>query len=117
MGYAEFSEKAVEDFKLIQDSFRGQFKIDDYSNWFYNQSTELLRLYTENEEIFFKYIPVGTYSTKSKTWMWAWENSDSVEQGKYETLTIKEFGLKENYDKLFNGYFESDEYDGWEFTA
>lgn len=117
MEYSEFSEKAMEELKLIQESFIERFKIDRYSNWFYNQSTELIRLYNDIEEVFFKYIPVGSYSTKSKTWMWAWSDLDSVEQSKNETLLIKRYGLKENFEKLSNGYFKGDEYYGWEFTS
>jgi hypothetical protein len=117
MVYSDIAKEAIADFKNLQESFRKDFSIDHYSNWFYNQSTELLRLYNESEEAYFKYIPIGSFSKNSKTWLWAWKNEDSVEQSKYDTLIIQHYGVDNDFDKLSDGHFESDEYEGWEFTA
>ncbi|MFD2247013.1 DUF6882 domain-containing protein [Pontibacter ruber] len=117
MTYSDLAYEALENLKTLQESFRKDYHIDDYSHWFYNQSTELLRLYNASEEAYFKYIPVGTYSKSSKTWMWAWDNEDSVEQSKYDTLVLQHYGVDNDFEKLSNGYFDSDECDGWKFTA
>lgn len=117
MDYIEFANKSTEAFQMIQIEFRENFKIDDYANWYYNQATELLTFSTGDDQINFKYIPVGTYSEKTKTWMWAWENSDSIERAKKETLKIKNFGKNNQFEKLTKGHFKADKYDGWEFVA
>ena len=115
--YIEFIGNAFEVFHDTQERFRTHFQIDEYSNWFYDQVTELLTLSTDNTEINFKYIPIGTYSTNTETWLWAWHNSDSIEKSKDQTFRIKAFGVEKGYDKLTEGYFKSDEYAGWEFIA
>jgi hypothetical protein len=117
MQYSDFADELVAEFTTIQNKFKKKYQIDTYENWFYDQATELLTLSSEDKEINFKYIPIGTFSHKSETWMWAWENEGSIEKSKNETLKVKEFGIIENYEKLINGYFESDIYEPWEFIA
>lgn len=65
----------------------------------------------------FDTFPIGTFSTKTNTWMWAWNNSTSEERSKNQVLVVKDFGEKEGFEKLSSGHFLSDEFDGWEFIA
>lgn len=118
MQYTDFARNAYEKLMAAQDALKAVHNIDRYKHWFYNQSTELLRLYNDDvDQVYLKYIPVGTYSPKEKTWMWCWDNKHSGEQSKFNVLKVKEFGEREGFDKLSDGYFSSDEYDGWEFIA
>ncbi len=116
--YSKYIEIELDKLIQKQDEFRNLYKIDSYSNWFYDSEFSLLRLYNnEQDEIYFKYIPLGTYSEKSKTWMWIWFNTFSIEKNKSKTLRIKNFGITNDYSKLIDGSFESDEYDALEFAA
>lgn len=118
MNYDEFGQAKCNELMKVQERFKENFKINDYENWFYDSDTELLRLYSNDEdEIFFRYIPVGTFSFKSRTWMWSWFNTSTIEKSKNELLIIKEFGNKNHFPKLTEGTFDSDEYDGWEFAS
>jgi len=115
--YEKYADKLCKKLTDLQNDFRTQYNIDDYENWFYNQSTETLRLYSKDKEIYFKYIPVGTFSLNTNTWMWAWANQDSIETRKFSTLKVKEFGEKKKYKNLFNEHFDGDKYTGWELTS
>lgn len=115
--YEKFANKICQKLTEFQNGFRREYDIDNYANWFYIQSIETLRLFSEDNEIYFKYIPVGTFSQKTNTWMWAWANEDSVEPRKFRTLKVKEFGEKKNYKNLTNARFDGDEYTGWELTS
>lgn len=118
MSYKEFSQERLDNLIKIQDVFKKQFDIDSYENWFYDSEFELLRLYNSDEdEIYFRYIPVGSYSQKKQTWMWSWFNESSIEKSKEKVLAVKEFGIKNQYEKLQEGTFPSDEFDGWELTS
>jgi hypothetical protein len=118
MNYKDFVSQTSSVFLSAHDAFKESHKLESYAHWFYNQSTGLLRLYNnDSDEIYFKYLPIGTFSPKSNTWMWAWHNESSVEQNKHQTLTIKEFGEAHDYKKLSTGYFPSDEIDGWDFIG
>jgi hypothetical protein len=76
-----------------------------------------LTLSTDENEINFKYVPIGTYSNETETFMWSWNKEDSIERNISEIYKVKDFGYQENYEKLTEGHFESDLYDGWEFIA
>lgn len=118
MNYKEFCQEKLDHLIEIQNLFKQQFDIDSYENWFYDSEFELLRLYNSDEdEVYFTYIPVGTYSKEKQTWMWSWFNDSSIEKNKKKLLVVKEFGIKNQYEKLQEGTFPSDELDGWELTS
>lgn len=115
--YEKYANKTCQKLTEFQDDFRKKYDTENYENWSYNQSNEILRLYSENKEIYFKYIPVGTFSQKTNTWMWSWANENSVEPRKLQTLKVKEFGKKKNYINLTNDHFDGDKFTGWELTS
>ena len=115
--YEQFADKCCKDLQASQDAFKAKYDIENYDNWFYTQASEILRLYSDNKEIYFKYIPIGTFSRNTKTWLWSWANNDSIEPRKLQTLDVKEFGEKKKYDNLINQHFEGDEYTGWELAS
>lgn len=115
--YNKFSKECVEELKILQYKFLEDYNIDSYDNWFYDQSTGLLTFSTGDNELNFKYIDLGSFSEKSNTWNWSWDNEHTLDNVKHRTELIKEFGLKLNYSKLTTGYFESSETEAWEFVA
>lgn len=115
--YQKFANDNCQRLTEIQNNFKAQYSIDDYENWHYTQASEILRLHSDDKEIFFKYIPVGTYSRNSNTWLWGWSNKDSVEPRKLKTLKIKKLGEQIGFEELISNQFEGNEYIGWELTS
>ena len=116
--YNNYANKQLEKISKSQDKFNAKFDTKSYSSWFYDQESELLRLYNEDvNEIFFKYIPIGTYSPISNTWMWSWHNEGSIEEHKKETLKVKKFGKKHGFEFLTNGLIECEKSECWKLTA
>jgi hypothetical protein len=117
MDYTSFAEKCVQELKILQDKFQEDYGVDWYDNWYYNQATGLLTFSSGDTQLNFKYFAVGSFSQKSKTWKWSWDNDHTLDNVKSATEEIKEFGHKSNFPKLTTGCFPSDEYEAWEFTA
>ena len=117
LDYNAFAKNCVENLKVLQDKFQAEYDLDWYENWFYNQTTGLLTFNTGDVELNFKYFDVGSFSEKTNTWKWSWDNDSALENIKRQTNTIKEFGLESNFPKLTTGYFPSDEFEAWEFAA
>src|ERR1700731_608953 len=117
MDYSQFAAKCVEEVKVLQDSFSNEFNLNWYEHWFYDQTTGLLTFSTGDKELNFKYINVGSYSTKSNTWKWSWDNDSTLDKVKEPIKLVKDFGNSSNFPKLTEGYFPSDEIEAWEFTA
>ena len=117
LDYDSFAETCVKELKVLQDKFQNEFDVDWYDNWFYNQSTGLLTFSTGEQELNFKYIDIGSFSENSKTWKWSWDNDTTLETIKQQVNIVREFGQKSNFGKLTTGYFDSDEFEAWEFVA
>lgn len=117
LDYTVFSKNCVDELKVLQDKWQAQYNIDSYSNWFYDQATGLLTFSTEDSELNFKYFEAGSFSLKSNTWKWSWDNETTLANVKNTSQLIRSFGEKSNFEKLVNGFFESDEIEAWEFAA
>lgn len=117
MDYNSFAEKCVEELKVLQNKFQGDYNLTWYENWFYNQTTGLVTFSTGDKELNFRYFDVGSFSEKYKTWKWSWDNESTLDSVKETTKIVKEFGQRSNFPKLTDGHFQSDEIEAWEFTA
>lgn len=107
----------MQNLQVVQDKFKAGYDIDWYENWFYNQSTGLLTFNTGDVELNFRYFDIGSFSTKSNTWKWSWDNDSILDSIKEQVDIVRDFGEKHNYTKLTTGYFGSDEFDAWEFAG
>jgi hypothetical protein len=117
MVYPDFAAKCVEELKVLQDKFQHDFDLTWYENWFYDQTTGLLTFSTADKQLNFKFVNVGSYSEKSNTWKWSWDNDTTLGKVKEATRLIKDFGERLNFPKLLEGFFPSDEIEAWEFSA
>lgn len=115
--YDSFAQQCIEEVRVLQDKFQSDYNMTWYENWFYNQSTGLLTFSTDNKELNFKYFDVGSFSEKSKTWKWSWDNEHTLDTVKEQAWLAKEFGDRLKYEKLTTGCFPSEEAEAWEFTA
>ncbi|TGE28792.1 DUF6882 domain-containing protein [Hymenobacter metallicola] len=115
--YRSFAQKCVDDLKVLQAELQEKYELDGYENWFYNQATGLLTFSTGPVELNFKYFQAGSFSQKSNTWKWSWDNDHTLSNVKDASNVIKEFGHRSGFPKLTTGYFPSDEFEAWEFTA
>jgi hypothetical protein len=117
MDYAEFAEKCVEELHPVQANFKKKFELTWYEDWHYDQATELLTFSTADKELNFKFISVGSFSEKSNTWKWSWDNTTTHDNVKVAAKLVRDFGQRSGFPKLTEGCFPSDEIEAWEFTA
>lgn len=117
LDYDTFAATCVAELELLQDDFQNEYDVDWYDNWFYNQSTGLLTFSTGDQELNFKYFDIGSFSENSKTWKWSWDNETTLETIKEQVNIVREFGQEHDFEKLTTGYFDSDEFEAWEFVA
>jgi hypothetical protein len=110
-------QDAIEKLTQLQETFKVQYDVDRYAAVLHTIHRTSKLYNSDTDQLYLKYIPIGTFSEKEKTWMWSWANKHSREQSKNEALVIKQFGENEGFDKLSEGFFSADEYDGWEFIA
>ena len=58
--YEKFANVELESMSKSQDAFLKEYETDSYETWFYDQESELLRLYSKNEkEIYLYHVAVN----------------------------------------------------------
>jgi hypothetical protein len=63
------------------------------------------------------FIPVGSLSMESKTWLWSWANPSLAGLNMEDMERLREFGEERSIIKLSEPKWTADEVDGWEMTA
>ncbi|MET4084286.1 hypothetical protein ABIB40_004263 [Pedobacter sp. UYP30] len=115
--YSDFAIKTCNEFKKVQEKFVETYDLNSYTEYFYDEETSLITFKKPQAELNFEYIPIGSYSNSTRTWLWSWNNKELVHNNKLKTLLVKKFGEKYKYSELTEGYFDADEFIGWELTS
>lgn len=118
ISFEDLSKQAYEYLNKQQDTCNAVYKIGDYQNWYYDQTTGELT-FSDNgiKKLIIDYEEVGSLSFKSNTWLWAWANPHLDEKVKSEIGKVRDYGQKRNFERLTNSKWKADEYDAWEMTA
>ena len=60
---------------------------------------------------------IGSLSSRSATWLWAWDNPYLLENTSMAVQEVKKFGLENQIEKLISPKWTAEEKDAWEMTA
>jgi len=60
---------------------------------------------------------VGSISTQSNTWLWAWANDSVDPKLSTSMLTVRDYGEQHSFDHLTTKKWHAHEVDGWEMTS
>ena len=115
--YSAFADKCCEELEILQDSFKLNYGLDWYEDWYHVQDAGVFYLQKDNTKLHFNYLIVGSFSTKSNTWKWSWDNPDISARVRLPMHKVQQFGNDNNIDELHTGLFPAEEYLGWKFTA
>ena len=95
-----------------------QFSLNDWERWDWDmEKQELVFSHEGRKRVIASVAFVGTYSTKSCTWMWAWGNESLPEQVRTVLSAVKSAGEETGYRRLALGHWAAEEHDGWHMTA
>ncbi len=101
-----------------QEICNTKFGMGNYERWDYNQETGLLEFSDSGiVKLRIKYVDVGSISNISNTWLWSWDNPNTLDNVKCNISEVREFGESKGYERLTKSKWYGDEYDGWEMTA
>lgn len=95
-----------------------KFGLNRWERWHWDmEKQELAFSHAGRKRVVASVAFVGTYSTRSATWMWAWGN-DSLPAHVRATLgKVKSAGEETGFRRLTLGHWAGDEHDGWHMTA
>jgi len=116
--FEDYKSQCISDLMSLQPEFIKLYDIDNYENWFYDHGIGVFHFKSNNgKNLYFKYIDVGSFSTKANTWKWSWDNKTTPKHVCRDLEKVRTFGRSNNFVLLKTGLFEGDEYTGWEMTA
>ncbi|MDN5284262.1 MAG: hypothetical protein JWR38_536 [Mucilaginibacter sp.] len=116
--FEDYKSQCVTDNMLLQPEFIKLYDINSYENWFYDHGTGAFHFKSDDgRNLYFKYVDVGSFSTKTHIWNWSWDNNTTPKHVSNALEKVKVFGINNNFEQLTKGLFEGDEYTGWEMTA
>jgi len=114
----EFVRSCSERLSEKQESLRQQFKIGEHKRWDWDLDTGTLIFSNDGVTAVTAEIDlVGSISSTSNTWLWAWANSSLSELKDNISIPVTEIGAESNFVKLTTPYWPADEVDGWQMTA
>lgn len=94
------------------------YNLGSYDSFWLDQTTQSLQ-FKNSEEVGLEFIvmPIGSWSSKSNTWMWAWANKSFTEEFKSNAIILKDLANTTGYDIFTEEMLEIDEFMAHELTA
>jgi Family of unknown function (DUF6882) len=94
------------------------FDIDSYGHYHYDQETGKL-VFSNNGivRVISDFQAVGSLSTRSNTWLWAWANDSILAGVRQAAESVHVFGEREQITEVVARSWPADETDGWAMTA
>jgi hypothetical protein len=116
--FEELIEEAQVYLRTRQAELDTEYRLAQWPRYDWDQETRQLK-FSENgvPKVVADIQFVGSISTESDTWLWAWAN-DTVDPPLSSTMrVVREYGEKHGFDHLTSKKWHAHEIDGWEMTS
>jgi len=114
----EFFDKCLEELEEANDDLLKKYDIGSFERWDFDQrSAELVFSNKGVNLLKAKVSFIGSYSSKSESWMWGWGNDSLLPHLTEKTHVIREFGERNNIDVLVDRAWEATDDAGWAMAA
>jgi hypothetical protein len=117
--FDRFVAESMEALERKQAEIGERFGLGSWARWDYDLSTERLRFSDADGEcrVEATAIEVGSFSTKSNTWKWAWANQSIPERSRAKSVRLRELFDTTGFEVFQLEAFEADEQMAWELAA
>lgn len=116
--FEEFLRQSEQYLRTVIAASKAEFKLDSYQRYDWDQwRGELVFSSKGIPKVVAQIQFVGSISTKTNTWLWAWANPSFLEPVRRSVLRVREFGKEHGLNRLTQDKWEAEEVDGWEMTA
>jgi hypothetical protein len=113
-----FLDMALEYLNRQQERLKSEFRLGTWPRYDYDQEAGTLAFSANGKvEVLADIHIVGSTSTRSGTWLWAWDNPSILENVKHCLADVRAYGESHGLEKLTTAKWSGDEHDGWEMTA
>jgi hypothetical protein len=118
--FGAFLAEANDELAEKQRELADDYGLGTCSRWCADQETSLIQYFDAADKLVLQaeFVPIGTFSPLSSTWLWAWANVTTLPRQREKAAKLKElsgltgFALFDDADN-----FEVDEAMAWELAA
>jgi len=116
--WEEFVSACCEELKEKNDALSVEFAIGSHKRYDWDQATgELVFSNDGIHAVTAKVDFVGSISTASNTWLWAWANFHLLEPIRLRVEAVRDHGEVHGYPRLTTAKWHAEMVDGWEMAA
>jgi hypothetical protein len=116
--FYESLEAAESYLQRQQEALQREYGLDWNEQYQWDQDAGILTLSASGTPKLSAEIQiVGSISTRTKTWLWAWDNPSVSDKVKLAAREMKAFGEIHHIPPFTLGRWEGEESDGWNMTA
>jgi hypothetical protein len=114
----EFVSECCAELTTRNDHLWQKFSLASYGRWDWNQDTgELVFSNDDVPGVIARIAFVGSLSTKSDTWLWAWANFSLVDAIREPVIAVRDYGEQKDFLPLTTPKWPATQEDGWHMTA
>jgi hypothetical protein len=116
--FEELIEKAQAYLRGCQAELDIEYRLGHWPRYDWYQETQQL-VFSENRvaKVVADIQFVGSVSTESDTWLWAWANDSVDPQLSTSMSVVRNFGEEHGFEHLISKKWHAHEVDGWEMTS
>ena len=95
--FDEFTEECTKQISSLQDEFRKLYDLNSYERWHFNEDFGVFHFESDDgRQLYFKYPLVGSFSEKTSTWKWSWDDEYVKTSERRGIEQVKVFGERTN---------------------
>lgn len=116
--FSQYRDKCVAEISYLQEEFIKLYDLNSYERWSFNEDFGVFHFESnDGRTLYFRYSLVGSFSEKTSTWKWSWDNDLIKGSERRRIDEVRLFGEHNEFTNLTKGLIEADEYTGWEMTS
>ena len=117
--FEEFLSGAVEAVQAKNDLLEQRHGIGHFARWDHEGDSDQLTFSNPNDAhvLVAETTDIGSYSLKTKTWLWAWANESLTDAAREKAAELKKLFDVTGMRVFSDPHFDCDEYLAWELAA
>jgi len=117
-GYQEYASEAFAQLTARQEQLKTEYKLGNWERFDWDQERQELVFSHQGKPVVVAGVQfVGSFSTLSNTWRWAWANDTILPGMRAGSERVKKLGEERGWDRLTEPQWPATEEDGWEMTG
>ena len=101
ISYQEFIKQSRQYVKKVENYCRKEYGLGTHERFWYDQQTgEITFIDKDIVTIRAKFQDIGSLHLPTKSWLWAWDNNNTLRRNKEKMWTVKAFGEKNGFKFL-----------------